>query len=95
MSANIRALFVERIIVEVEVRDHAAARVDLIDEVARSVTQRMVDVDGVVEEDFGQPILEQVDVCQIRLQLGDKDIYALGVLGCQLVGPAVAGPHER
>src|SRR5208337_2211257 len=55
----------------------------------------MVDVHGVVEEEFGQSVLEQVDARQIRLKLGDKHIYALGILRREVVGPPVTSPYER
>src|SRR5208282_6050865 len=95
MGANAGADLVEIVIVELEVGKHRAARVDLLKEVARCVRNRMVDVYRVVVEDFRQSVLVLVDAGQIRLRLGDKDIDALGVFGCQFVGPAVTGPHER
>lgn len=67
-------MLVESVVIERKVRGHADPRVDLVDEVARGVCQCMVDVDGVVKEEFGQPIFEQIDVRQIGLKLGNKNV---------------------
>src|SRR5208283_5381752 len=94
MGANVRALLVESVIVKRQVRGHTDARVDLVDEIARCISHGMVDVHSVVVEEFGQSVLEHVEARKIWLQLGHKYIRSLGVLGGQVVGPAVAGPHE-
>jgi len=95
VGANVGAGLVERVIVERKVCGHAAARVNLLDEIPGRIIQRMVDIHGVVEEEFGQSVLEQIDASQIGLEFGDKNIDALGVLFRQFVRAAVAGPHER
>src|SRR5271167_3576952 len=95
MGANVCRLLVERVVIERKVRGHTDPRVDLVDKVARGITERVVDVYGVVEEEFGQPIFEQVNVRQIGLQLGNEDVNALGILCRQVVRPTIAGPHER
>ena len=95
VGADVGAGLVQRVIVERQVRDHPAARVDLLHQVARRVIHRVVDVDGVVEQEFGQSVLVQVQAGQVGLAFRDENVGAGGVLGGQFVRSAVAGPHER
>ena len=56
----------------------------------------MVDVDGVVVEDFRQSVLELVDAGQIGLGLGYKDIDTLGYLAVRSSGrPSPVHTNER